>query len=244
MKDTQKVQIKEMVDRALGRRLENKFVGWSIEDCVNHNSAISAPDCVPIVQQIAQLNQITAGDSSATAREGDRINPKSLTVRGVLSLKTESQTDVKNLLVRVMILAQKDIKVGAQVSAGAVDTARLLKPGYTTGPGDDQTQFLGLTNNVYEPVNRDLFRVYYDKVFKLCPATNATVENTRQVVQWSYRFKQLPSALTYDEGNGNWANNFAPFLAIGYSYADCTEPDTIITKVKSTVSSFLSFEDA
>lgn len=244
MRDTQKAQILDVVKRVMDKRVENKFVGWTLEDCVNHNSAISAADCVPVLQQIAPINQITAGDSSATARIGDRISPKSLTVRGVISLKNESQTDVKNILVRVLILAQKDIKVGAQVAAGSVDTSRLLKPGYTTGPGDDQTQYLGLTNNVYEPVNRDLFRVYYDRVFKLCPATNATVENTRQVIQWSYRFKQLPASLTYDEGNGNWANNFSPFLAIGYSYADCTEPDTVITKLKSTASSFLSFEDA
>lgn len=225
----------------LDKKIEDKSIGFQIENGTPHNGGITAPDCVPLVQQIVPLDA-AVGDTS-TQRIGDRIKPKSLRVRGVCSL-APGQSDIKNLYVRILILAQKDVKVGSQVVAGNVDTAHLLKPGYTTTPTSAQAPFDGATHNLYEPINRDKFRVYYDKVFKLCPASNATVENTMGSFRWSYTFKDLPSALTYDAGNGDWANNFAPFLAVGYVYADGTAPDLVSTRVINTCSSQLVFEDA
>jgi len=236
-----KAGITDIVKTLLGRKTENKAVGWKTEDSVSHNSAIGAADCVPLVQQIQQLD-VTGGISSAVQRIGDKIQPKSLRVRGCISLKGGQET-IQNIWVRVLILAQKDIKVGSQVSGGSVNANALLRPMFNTPAGGDQTAFGGTTQNLLQPVNTDLFRVYYDRVHKLCPAQNATVENTMGSYIWSYDFKSLPANLTYDEGNGDWANNFAPFVAIGYAFADGSAPD-VLTRIVSNTYSLLTFEDA
>jgi len=242
MKDTTRAGVLQIVRRMLDRKVEDKKVGWLLESAVNHNSAIGPADCQPLVQEIVPIDSAT-GDTS-TQRIGDRIKPKRLKVRGIVSLNYGAQADIKNLYVRVLILAQKDLKVGSSITAGNVDTAHLLKPSYISAPALVEVPFAGRTNNIYEPINTDKFRVYYDKVHKLCPATNATVENTMGSYRWSYTFKDLPASFTYDAGNGNWANNFAPFCAIGYAYSDGTGPDVATLRVTSTYSSQLTFEDA
>lgn len=242
MKPTTKAGITDLVKTLLGRKTENKAVGWKVEDSVSHNSPIGAADCYPLVQQIGQLD-VSGGINSAVQRIGDKIQPKSLRVKGVVSIKTDQNT-IQNLYVRVLILAQKDIKVGSQVSGGSVNANALLRPMFNTAAGADQAAFGGTTQNLLQPVNTDLFRVYYDKIHKVCPASNATVENVMGSFRWGYDFKQLPANLTYDEGNGDWANNFAPFIALGYAYADGTAPDTATTRIVSNTYSLLTFEDA
>lgn len=226
----------------MGRKTENKAVGWVIEGNVSHNSGITAADCYPLVQDIGQLD-VTGGISSAVQRIGDKIQPKSLRVRGCISVKT-GQLTAQNLYVRVMILSQKDIKVASQVTGGSVNANALLRPMLNAGAGNDEVQYTGSTQTSLYPINTDLFRVYMDKTFKLSPAQNLTVENPGGAFRWAYDFKQLPANLTYDNGNGNFANNFAPFIAIGYSYADGTAPDVATTRIISNTYSLLSFEDA
>lgn len=228
--------------KLLGRKTENKAVGWVVEGNVSHNSGVTAADCYPLVQDIGQLD-VTGGISSAVQRIGDKIQPKSLRVRGCISVKT-GQLTAQNLYVRVMILSQKDIKVASQVIGGSVNANALLRPMLNTAAGDDEIQYTGSTQTSLYPINTDLFRVYMDKTFKLSPAQNLTVENPGGAFRWEYDFKQLPANLTYDEGNGNYANNFAPFVAIGYCYADGTAPDVATTRIISNTYSLLSFEDA
>jgi len=221
------------------------MIGWEVESNVNHNSAISGADCEPIVQQIVPIDSATGNTSGQ--RMGDRISPKSLVVKGVVSFRPDTCTTSQPLYVRVVIAAQKSIKVGSQVLSGSVDTNRLLRPGFA-GVGTDQVPFNGNTPEINYPINKDLFRVYYDKVFQLgtgIPSSGGYGDTPfpQYAKRWSYRFKELPSALTFDEGNGDWANNFAPFVAIGYSYTDGTAPD-LITRLVSNTTSFLTFEDA
>jgi len=222
--------------------MENKFIGWTVEPAVLHNSAISSADCYPLVQQIEPINSATA--NTAQQRMGDRISPKSLTVRGVVSL-TNSINTPQNFYVRIVIAAQKSIKVGSQINAGTVDTSHLLRPGLA-GVGTDTAPFTGNTIDLAFPVNRDLFKVYYDKIHKV---TGEYVSPTSGQMpyysfRWSYTFKDLPKALTFDEGNGNWCNNFAPFVALGYAYSDGTPPDVVSTRIVANTHSMLSFEDA
>lgn len=222
--------------------MENKFIGWSVESNVLHNSAIGTADCVPLVQQIAQINASTA--NSAQLRQGDRISPKSLTVRGVVSL-TNSINTPQNFYVRIVIASQKSIKVGSQVTGGLVDTDRLLRPGIA-GSGTDTEPFQGRTMDLNFPINRELFRVYYDKIHKVTGEYVSPTSGDMPLYsfRWAYTFKDLPKAFTYDEGNGDWCNNFAPFLALGYAYSDGTSPDTVSTRIISNTHSMLSFEDA
>lgn len=225
----------------INRKAENKVIGNKVEDSVAHNSAISSADCYPIVPEIAPIDAATG--STATQRIGDRITPKSLTVRGVLAINPEQGTnDVGDFYARIIVASQKDIKVGSRVT-GSVDSGALLRPGFST-PGDDQVAFLGNTMELNYPINKDLFHVYYDKVvrFKMTKSLtqDAWVDNSHR---WSYTFKNLPSSFTFDEGNGNWPNNFAPFVAVGYAYAGGQSPDTIQLKLTHSCFSQLAFED-
>jgi len=237
MKDQQKAQTLALVKRMLSKDHENKSVGYIVEDAVAHNSAISSADCEPLIGEIAQ-------GTDSFNRIGDKVRPKSLMVRGTIALNggvTGGFTRVP-LQVRVLILSAKDIKVGSQVLTNAVDTGHLLEPNIAVA---NEVDYSGSTINALFPVNRDAFRVYYDKTFTLCgPEPEGVEAVTKFCANWSYRFKKLPASLTFDNGNGDWANNFAPFVAIGYSYPDGSSADTLSRRLISTVYSKLEFEDS
>lgn len=228
----------------IAREAENKCIGNAIEYNVLHNSPIGSADCRAIIPQIGPIGIGGAGVNTSAQRMGDRVKPKSLVVKGTVSLSLDSATTQRDIYVRVLILAQKDIKNGGQVNAGAVDTAHLLRTGFVVA-AQNQVAFQGYTMDHQYQVNKDKFRVYMDKRIKLTPAAATGIEsNARYSATWTYRFKQLPASLTWDEGSGDWANNFAPFLCLGYSYTDGTGPDLVTTKVVSNAYSRFEFEDA
>lgn len=242
MSDPVRAGVLAVVRRMIARKAENKVIGNKVEDGVTHNSAIGSADCYPIVPEISPIDSATG--STATQRIGDRITPKALTVRGVLSINPEQGTnDVGDFYARIVIASQKDIKVGSVVSGSGVDAGALLRPGFST-PSNDQRQFTGNTMDLNYPINRDLFHVYMDKIVRFKMTKTLTQDAWQNYShRWSYTFKKLPSSLTFDEGNGNWPNNFAPFVAVGYAYADGKDPDTVQLKLIHNCFSQLSFED-
>jgi len=235
--ETVKQIAKTEAKKAISRANENKQVGWQVESNTQHNSAISSADCYPLVQQIGT-------GTTATRRQGDRITPKSLVVRGVLSWNADDCNTSQNIYARIIIASQKNIKTGSAVAGGGVDAARLLKPSLDSAP---ETQFAGATMDLNTPINKELFRVYMDKIVKL--TVSVVTGGGREAMplysaRWTKVFKKLPSSFTYDAGNGDWANNFAPFVAVGYAYSDGSSPDTTTTKLIHNVLSVLDYEDA
>lgn len=223
----------------ISKKAENKLIGNLVEDEVLHNSAISSADCEPIVPEIAPLDASTG--STARMRVGDRISPKYLTVQGVVSLN-EAATGGNDIYARVIIASQKDVKTGAAILGGGISANVLLRPGY--GATANETQFAGNTADILYDINRDKFKVYYDRTVKLTQRKSSGVEaDGRQSFQYGYVFKDLPASLTFDEENGNWPNNFAPFVAVGYCYADGQAPDVVATKLTHTCYSQFQFED-
>jgi len=221
----------------LSRAAENKVIASLVESNVQHNFPIGPADCEPLIPEISQ-------GPMANQRIGDRLKPKRLTVKGVVSLNPQqgwaAQGDIYG---RILILAQKDLKVGSQILASDVDSAHLLRPALATG-STDEAAFDGNTCDLLYPVNTEKFRVYMDKTFKFAITKEDAVENmVRYSHRWSYTFKQLPASLTYDEGNGDWANNFAPFVCMGFAYSDGQAPETIQTKFISNTYAHLEYED-
>jgi len=238
-KEAVKQIAKEEAKRAIARTNENKQVGWAVELNTQHNSPITSADCYPLVQQIGT-------GTTATRRLGDRITPKTLRVRGVLSWNADDCNTSQNIYARVIIASQKNIKTGAAVAGGGVDASRLLKTSIDATP---ESAFGGNTIDLCSPINTELFRVYMDKVIKLTVSvvSGGGVEQMPMYsARWSKTFKKskLPASLTYDQGNGDWANNFAPFVAVGYAYSDGSNPDTLTTKLVHNVLSVLDYEDA
>lgn len=230
--------------RLLSKKAENHLLGTQVEANVLHNSAISPGDCRPLLPEISPMND--TGGITSQLRVGDKITPKVLKVRGLLSLNYSSTPPVgrSDIYARVIIAQQKDIRTGAQILAGSVDTGTLLKPGF--GATADQVPFNGHPQELMYDINTDKFRVYHDEVIKFSQTGETGVEsNLRYSAMWNYTFTsdKMPVALTYDESNGDWANNFAPFVCIGYAYSDGTASDTIATKLISNIYSQFQFED-
>jgi len=237
MKDTTKAGVLDLVRRMINRGNENKAVGWRVESNVSHNSPIGAADCEPIVGQIGT-------GTTAQGRIGDKLKPKSLRVKGTISFTPDTCTTSQNLYVRVIIAAQKNIKVGSNVLGGSVDAAHLLRPAFA---GAAEQAFDGTTQALDYPVNRELFKVYMDKVIKLTASvvTGGGVEQMPLYSgRYSYSFKSMPTNLSFDAGNGDWVNNFAPFICLGYAFSDGTTDSVITTRLKSNIYSILEFEDA
>lgn len=227
--------VRQVAKGVLSRASENKVIGLLVEDGVQHNFPIGSADCEPLLPEISQ-------GPFSNQRVGDRIKPKRLTIHGVCSLNPlqgwAAQGDIYG---RIMILAQKDVKVGSQVLGGSIDAAHLLRPGLAA---TQQAPFSGNTQDLLYPVNNDKFKVYMDKKIKFSIVKEDAVETmTRYSARWSYTFKNLPASLTFDEGNGDWVNNFAPFVCTGFAYSDNQGPETIQTKFITNVYSHFEYED-
>jgi len=225
----------------MSRNIENKVIGWKVEDGVLHNQAIGSADCEPLIGEIEPIDSTTGNTSQQ--RMGDRIVPKSLKVRGIVTLnQTQATQSNQPLYVRVIIAQQKDVRNSGNVTTN-IDASHLLHPGFV---GADQQAFTGETTDLQYPINKNKFRVYMDKIIRLAPVVSETSveEHPRYTATYKYTFKSLPSALTYDEGAGNWCNNFAPFVALGYAYTDGSSENAGFTRVKHYCFSQLEFEDA
>lgn len=218
----------------ISRTTENKHVGWVVENAL-HNSAISSADCYSVINAIPQ-------GTTENTRIGSSIKPLSLTVSGVVSINPGYNPDTRVMYARVIIATQKSIK-RAGATAGNVDAAHLLLSGdATTGPEED---FDGTRRTLQYPVNKDNFRVYYDKIFPLYP-TSAASGFPLNASQFKFKkvINKLPAHLTFDEGGGDYTNNFAPFICVGYCYADGGVGDVANQRLSTQIQSELTFEDA
>jgi len=219
----------------LHQNVENKEIGNVIQSNVAHNSGITNADLVPLIPEIA------SGTDGST-RLGDRIKPLSLKVKGTVSVY--ENPDTKPFYVRILMLTQKDVKVGSQVGT-STDPAHLLR---TAIPGASEIAFSGNRAELDYYVNDNKFKVLYDKTTLIAPVTTvgSGAGNSAQFSQFRFSktIKSLPAHFSFDEGNGNWVNNYAPFFAIGYAYADGSAPDTVTTRISCQAYSRLTYEDA
>lgn len=236
LKDTTKATVSTMISRAISRNTETKHVSRLIENDIPHNSGILIGDVVPVLPDL--LNSPAGTDAT---RIGDVVKPISLRVSGVISQDRRQALDNRVLLVRVMVLASKTIKTNSLLSSMPVSS--LLKPNYG---GPSAQGFIGNLEDLSAPINTDLFRVYYDKVHRIACSSDdaAKEENPASYKRWGCSVA-LPANLHYDGAiSPSDATNFAPFLCMGYAYADGTGPDIINTRLISTSSSILKYKDA
>jgi len=234
LRPAQKTQVLQIVKQTLARATENKTVGFIVENNVVHNAPISDADVVPV------LGSILEGTES-NQRIGDRVKPKSMTVRGVIGLNPDYNPNNKPMIVTVMLLACKDKKTNALVAAGA-GLADLLKPNIN---GTEQVPWDGTTLRSTYDINTEKYRVHYARQFRIAPGSLAGGTREFDYVKWRHTFKssKMPASLTWDEGTGDDCNNFAPFLVIGWCYTDGTAPD-VVPRLVSQCSSEFTFEDA
>lgn len=203
----------DLVKRIVARGRENKMVGRRVWNAKEVTPGITAGDsvCPEILKGTEEFQRI-----------GDRVQPKWLGVRGTIAVKYDQNNRTDTIHARVMIVRMKQVDKNteslAQFAAGA---NTLLKTNLAVG--SSQVGYAGaVLNNVY-PINTDSFRVLYDKVFALGPATygmggTQQPSNFGSVVRFSAKLP-LPSSLSFDDSS-NQAQNYAPIILIGYTYPD------------------------
>lgn len=229
--------VRRIVKQEISRNSEDKLV--SLFQSQVHNSAIGSGDVYRLLPSITQ-------GVDAHQRIGDSVRAKSLMVKFRLALPPNYWQNIQTFTVpfqvRLMILKQKNVKANGQLAN--VDTAHLLRPNFGSST---ELSYDGSPQRHMSPINTELFEVLFDKKVYMLPqdvqrtnlGTYPLTPNTMEIT----KYVKCPARLTYDDGNGNEANNFAPFAVAGYCKADGTI-DTINTALQVDVMTTVKFEDS
>lgn len=224
--------------KTLDAKIEDKHIVWGVSND-SHNSSITNADCYPLVNTIAQ----GVGDGY---RIGEKLTPKYLkvTVRVALDYNYMANNggtgvDLSPLQCRVIAFTQSDVKVGS--SSSPLDTAHLLR----TGVG--ASAYTGSWVDNLVPINTDKFKVLKDKLIKLVPMTNQPSDAQgifpNSFTQFTFKVK-CPKYFKYDITTGDWPNNFAPWICLGWSAPGSGPTYTLQTPVHMDVISHFVYEDA
>lgn len=236
--------VRAIAKQVVHKESENKFVSTSFNQLFNSTIA-SASECYPLMPQIPE----GTGDYQ---RVGDKVRGRGLYIKGFVQIGKDVAGNIYNIppsTLRCMILSQKNIKVSSAVQTQA-DVAHLLKDNYGTGTARDYAG--GQLDNL-APINKDLFHVYMDKKIRFQWQNIQTGTGGAPTVEWqsgnnitryfSCKIK-VPATLTFDDGNGDYVNNFAPFFCMGSVCDDGDTPFTLTTPWKVVVQSVLYYEDS
>lgn len=237
---------KSVAKRVVRKEAEDKFV--STQGAVLFNSRISSSsECYPLLPQIPQ-------GTDDWQRIGDKVRGKYLYVKGYVQLdqyyldNTTGTQYIPPFTIRVLCLSQKNVKVGSEVSS-RIDVAHLLKDNIGTG---DARPYDGNVLDNLAPINKDLFKVHMDKKIKFSWVARGDLTvsgdtgygvGQERTKYFKVRIK-LPATLTFDNGNGSWPNNFAPFLCVGAVNDDGTGKYITGTPFRVGWLSTAYFEDA
>lgn len=233
--------VTKVVKRVIAKQTEVKHVGQNVVDA-RFNCTISGPsECYAI------LPNVTEG-TDGHQRIGDKIRPKYLIVKGKLMYDTsQAGSYIPPNTVRLLILSQKNVKVSSEVST-LVDTSHLLKDNIGT---DVARAYTGSDFDNLAPINKDLFHVYMDKKVRMRAQIEKNLGDVAPIIgyatQRTYMFTckiKCPASLYFDDGNGNQANNFAPFFCLGAVMDDASGAVTVATPWRAVVQSELYFTDA
>lgn len=226
---------------AVSKAAEDKFVGAHYTNTFNDVIG-NVGDALPLMPAI--------GPGTADfQRNGDRVTGKYLYVKGMVQY-TVGSAYYPPRTCRALVLSQKNIKTTGQITAGAVDLTHLLKD--NIGTGTARAYSGGVFDNL-APINKDLFHVFMDRKFRFKFRQNtattdpntmagAMMEGTNPTRYFTCRIK-LPKTLTFDDGNGNYPNNFAPFFCLGAVSDDGSAPYTTGTPWQVQVQSIAYYED-
>lgn len=215
-------------------KVEDKHLLTQLEVNVQHNSAIGAGDVI----SICPSPSFGTGDFN---RIGARITPKYLYVKGSIAVVRTGMVINRPIGLRVLAFNQNDVK--NYDDSGNVETGLLLR-GFA---GSSVAYDGGIAHHLL-PMNDELFKKIYDKTFKLSEQNSANAfgaegSDTRgSEIHFSFKVK-CPKTLKYDNASTH-ANNFAPFMAIGYCFLDGTTPDIASTNVLVNTIAHLKYEDA
>lgn len=202
---------------------ETKYITYTPINNVAHNSTITGGDFYRVLPHIAM------GDASFQ-RVGDKVRPVSLAVRGHVAINRDRIDDTRAIMVRILILQLKQCHSYPQAQAyWPSNYNNLLKQNDELGT--ENIPFSGNANELYLPVNREMFDVLGERFIKLSQiAASGTAVEAAPVnsiaKNFNIKIKRVPKTLMYSAAGQTEPTNFAPFMVFGYSYMDGHAPDT------------------
>jgi len=204
-----------------------------------YNSGITtASDIQYILPNIAQ-------GSAENERIGDRLQGRTLKIKGILTQLIGGNVNNARIATRVFIVQPKLFTNQPSITANANDwLPHLLRKGGTT------SAFNGNIQDLHAPVNTDLITCYYDKVFYTSvPFMNTFVgeqEAYRATKFFSKTFKLRNKNLKYQSSYQSNLQpvNWSPVILIGYVKLDGSAPDTVSTNMSMSFDSIFTYEDA
>lgn len=242
--------LKKTIKSVINKQAENKQAYTTQSTAPSLLKFNSGIDSVGDLIQI--LPNISKGDDE-NQRNGNQIRAKSFNVKGFIKLDVNDVADstkLPNVVARLMVVSMKVAPSFQDAQTLASKVSTLLKKGGTT------SAFTGLLQDLYAPINTDVFTVHYDKKFYLkqdyvnvagasAPSTTIAQDISKTVKFFNINIKCKNKLLRYDEDVGSdvLPGNFGPFLLLGYSYLDGSAPDVLDTKLGLCFDSTLNYTD-
>lgn len=209
------------------------------------------------INSTGDMQQIIPNIARGTAdneRIGDQIKMQSFYLRGHIKVDFNtsgaSNQDLCNIVCRLMVLSLKPKANYTEASSSSTQLAGLLKKGGTT------SNFSGYLQDIYAPINTDLYTVHADRKFYLNQSfmqnfnstTNAIVstdvKNTVKFFKIKIRCKNRLLKYDSNESSNLLPVNYGPFLCLGYSFLSGASPDVVSTRVGLCFDSILNYQDA
>jgi len=227
------------------KQVETKELYTSMSDSalISFNSGINA------LSDLQRLLPNMAQGTAVNQRVGDRVKMMTHSIQGyfrIVPQTTAGAFKFGNVGVRMMVLSLKSCANYNTIDNDpfiATKLAGLLRKGGTT------VGFGGLISDLQAPINRDLYTVHSDKVFHIkqdyvMTAVGTTTQDTLRMFKINLKVKNKDLKYSDDVDSALTPTNYAPFLAIGYSYMDGSTADTLATNLQLFFESRVTFEDA
>lgn len=233
------------VKKVIQSQIEDKYA-WFNGGLVKYNSGIDS-----IGDMVSVLPSISNGTASSQ-RIGNSIRGKSLNVRGHVRLdylNVANQTNMTQVAVRLMVVS---LKSGPNYS---YTTSTLAPLNALLDKGGAVSAFTGALNDLYSPINNEVWTKHYDKVMFLSqtyinqPATaglSAVGTDASKALRFFNIKVPCKKIMRYDPNisAGTFPTNFNPIILLGYSFLDNSTADTVNTRVGMQFVTSFTYEDA
>jgi hypothetical protein len=244
-----KKQLVKVIKKVISSQNETKQAYITTgNSLVKFNSGITAVgDLIQVLPNIAQ-------GTGEGQRIGSQIRAQKLNIRGFVKLDintANNNSKLSNVIVRMMVVSMKTSPSYQDALGMSPKIGSLLMKGQST------TAFEGYLQDIYAPINTQVFTVHSDRRFYLRqdnllpigaspPSTNLSQDVSNTVKFFNINVKCKNRLLRYDEDVGSdlLPSNFGPFLLLGYSYLDGSAPDSLDTKVGLSYDATFNYEDA
>lgn len=220
--------IKRLVKSEIAKNIEDKQCFYSSPITANslltYGSQIGTSNYQRLIPNISQ----GVGENE---RVGEQITFKGMSIKGYVRLLPATSTNIYNMsqvAVRLMVLSLKIAPSYDQFQSNLANSLQnLLRKGGTT------TAFTGYVNDLYAPLNTDLWTKHYNKVMYLSQPVIQDLgagsqpvwvsNDQRKCIRFfNIKLRNKNKVLKYSSGINSdlQPTNYCPIIFIGYSYLD------------------------